>query len=299
MKIEDLNLFVDVARHGSFAAVARDRGTDASNISRAISNLEDSLGTRLFQRTTRAMVLTEAGNLYLQRLPSIIEDMERLRDEAASVDADPVGTLRLTASVAFGQVCIVPMLSKFADAFPRLKLDLVLSDNNLDLISERIDLAIRLGESYRADVIGAKLFPTRYHAVASPTYIEKFGRPVAPQELSQRSCLLFSLPDFRTKWLFKSSDGVLEVPVKGQFILSNVMALRSAALAGLGPTLLVDWMIGDVLKSGDLVDLFPAHQVTATAFDTAAWLLYPSREYLPQKTRSVITFLRENLSQRN
>lgn len=295
MDLQDLSLFIEVARQGSFAAVARDRGVDPSSVSRSIAGLEARLGLRLFQRSSRRMVLTEAGELYLARLPVVIEDLERLRDEAASLRSGPVGTLRLTASVAFGQVCLLPLLPALSAAFPRLRHELLLTDGNLDLVGDRIDLAIRLGPSVRADVIGVKLMPTRYRVVASPEYVAAAGAPSNPAELTDRSCLLLSLTGFRSRWVFRRNGQQQDVPISGQFVMSNPLALQAAALAGLGPALLADWLIERDLKAGRMLDLFPEHEVTATTFDTAAWLLYPSRSYLPRKTRSVIDFLRARI----
>jgi len=283
--------FLAVARHGSFAAVARDQGVDPSTVSRIIAALEASLGARLFQRSSRQMVLTEAGELYLSRLPGVLEELSRLRDEAASLRADPMGVLRLTASVAFAEMCLVPLLPAFRATFPRLKLELLLTDNNLDLLAERIDIAIRLGPSVRADVIGVKLLPTRYRVVASPGYLAREGKPHHPSDLSTRDCLMLSLTEFRSRWVFRTSSDEEQVPVAGPFYISSPLALRTAAVNGLGPALLAGWLVAEDLRQGRLVDLFPACDVTATTFDTAAWLLYPSRSYLPRKTRGTIDFL--------
>lgn len=297
MDLNSLMLFVEVARQGSFAGVARDRGIDPSSVSRIIAGLEAHLGTRLFQRTSRVMTLTEAGELYLQRLPAVIDELARLRDEAVSTQTGPVGVLRLTASVAFGQMCLVPLLPTFRAAFPRLNLDLHLTDANLDLVADRIDLAIRLGPSVRADVIGVRLRPTRYRVVASPDWVTTEGAPKEPAAMTGCSCLLLALPAFRTRWIFRRGDHSEDVPVSGQFVISNPLALRQAVVNGLGPALLADWLIADDLSAGRLVDLFPDHDVTATTFDTAAWLLYPSRDYLPRKTRNAISFFRKALRQ--
>ncbi|MBV8428653.1 MAG: substrate binding domain-containing protein, partial [Hyphomicrobiales bacterium] len=208
------------------------------------------------------------------------------------------GTLRLTASVAFGQIGLVRLLPAFHAAFPRLRLELLLTDANLDLVQDRVDLAIRLAPSYRADVIGVKLFATRYRVVASPAYIEREGAPKAPTDLSTRSCVLFALPEFQSRWLFRRNKKTVDVPVDGTFVISNALALRQAALDGLGPALLADWLIGEDIAAGRLIDLFPAHEVAATSFETAAWLLYPSREYVPRKIRVTIDFLRQQLASR-
>lgn len=298
MDTQALSLFVDVAKAGSFAIVARARGIDPSSVSRAIAALEGRIKTRLFERTTRALALTEAGEIYLARAPAIIDAATRLLDETASVRSDPVGTVRLTASIAFGQACLVPLLGAFAIEFPRLTLDLVLTDVNVDIVAGRIDLAIRLGNELRADMMSKRLFVTRYRVVASPTYLAARGRPITPRQLGEHDCLLYALPDFRSRWIFRSASGDEEVSVSGRFVISNAIALRLAARDGCGPALLADWLVEDDIASGALVDLFPDHAAAATSFDTAAWLLWASRDYMPRKTRAVIEFLERAMDKR-
>jgi DNA-binding transcriptional LysR family regulator len=223
--------------------------------------------------------------------------LAKAHDEVMSLGADPSGAVRLTASVAFGETKIAPLLPAFHAAFPRLELDVILSDANLDLVAERIDVAIRLAPSYRADVIGVRLFPTRYRVVASPAYVTAAGQPDAPSALAARDCLRFALPEFRSRWLFRRGKDITEVPVKGWLLTSGALSLRSATLSGLGPALLADWLIGEDLAQGRLVDLFPDYDVAATDFETGAWLLYPSRAHLPKKLRATIDFLRIHLVQ--
>ncbi len=302
MDIETLRIFVRVARRGSFAVVARDYGTDPSSISRAIAALEDELQMRLLQRSTRRMTLTEAGARYLARVEPLLEELDRARDDALSTSAQPIGTIRLTASVAFGQKCIAPVLPKLREAFPDLGIDLVLTDVNLDLVSEGIDLAIRLGPSPDSALIGVKLTDTKYGVCASPTYLANSrneGRRLqTPADLTAHRCLLLNLPDYRSRWLFRHSSGVInEVAVDGDVLISNPLVLLACAINGMGPALLADWMVRDELAEGALVELFPEYSVTATDFDTAAWLLYPSRTYLPRKVRVVIDFLRQALGE--
>lgn len=292
MDMSALRLFIDVAERGSFSAVARDRGLDPSSVSRGVAALERELGLRLFQRTSRNLALTGTGEAYLARVAPLIDELERAGEEAAFDHSDPAGHLRLTASVAFGHTCVVPLLSAFRKAFPRLELELILSDTNLDLVADRIDLAIRLAPSYRADVIGVKLMPTRYRVVASSVYLVREGTPKHPKDLGEHDCLRFTLPDYRSRWLFKRDDSVIEVPVRGRLLVSNALALRSAVLDGIGPALLGDWLINDDLAAGKLTDLFPDFEVAATSFDTAAWLLYPSRDYLPRRVRVAIDWFR-------
>lgn len=299
MEIDQIRLFVEVARRGNFAAVARDRAVDPSSVSRLIAALETELGVRLFQRTTRRFALTEAGDLYLNRVEALLNDLEHARDEILAVSGGPVGTLRLTASVAFGSQCLVPLLPAFRAQFPRLKLELLLSDTNLDLVSERVDLAVRLGPSFDTSLVGVKLCDTRYRVCGSPGYLKKCKPLRRPQDLTAHRCLLFALPEFRTRWLFRNQTGeVSEVAVDGDLVVSNALALRDCALAGMGPCLLADWLVDEDLAAGRLVDLFPKHRVTATDFETAAWLLYPSRTYLPNKVRATIDFLKRQWDDR-
>lgn len=297
MDTETLRFFVDVTRRGSFAAVARDRNIDPSSVSRAIAGLEKELGVRLFQRTTRQLSPTEAGTRYFARMEPLLEEMERARDEVTEIDSIPRGTLRLTTTVSFGQICVVPLLPTLRASLPALKIELILSDDNIDVIAERIDLAIRLSPPLAdTGLIGTKFIDTRYRVCASPAYLESAGLLYEPFELSSRRCVLFALSQFRTRWLFRRSmEEIIEVPVDGDILSTNAASLRDCARAGMGPALLADWLIGEDLRTGRLVDLFPDHEVTATEFETAAWLLYPSRSFLPLKVRAVIDFLRAQL----
>ena len=296
MELSSLQIFAEVMRRGSFAAVARDRDVSPSAISRSVAALENELGLRLFQRTTRRLAPTEAGALYFARIEPLVGELEQARQAAADVRERPSGILRVTASVAFGQTCLVPLLPELNRRYPELSLELLLTDSNLDMVAERIDVALRLGPRSDGRLIGLRLFETRYRVCASPDYLARAGAVAAPEDLRARPCLVFALPGYRSRWIFLDRAGRRsEVPIEGRFVISSALALRDCALNGLGPALLADWLIGDDLSSGALVDLFPGHRVTATDFDTAAWLLYPSRAYLPLKVRAFIDFVRARL----
>ncbi len=296
MDVKNLRLFVETTRRGSFAAVAKDRDLDPSSVSRAISTLERELGFRLFQRTTRQLALSEAGATYLTRVESVIDELEDARDQALAIHSQPAGTLRMTASVAFGQQCLVPLAPKFRAAFPNLKLELTLTDANLDLVSERIDLAIRLAPRIEGDVIALRLFPTRYRVCASPDYLAAAAPLKTPEDLTRHRCLLFALPHYRSRWLFREPGGAIaEILVRGDVVMSNALSLRACVLNGMGPALLANWLIDGDLADGRLIDPFPDRQAAATEFETAAWLVYPSRAYLPYKTRAAVDFLKHEL----
>ncbi len=296
MNLDALNVFVAVARCGSFAAAAKERNSDPSSVSRSVADLEAELGLRLFQRSTRSMTLTEAGGIYLARIAPLLDELEHAREAAAQASSTPRGLLRITASVTFGQVCIVPLLGQFRARYPELKLECVFSDDNLNLVAEGIDLAIRLGPSVEGDVVAAKLMDTRYGVYASPDYLASRAPISKPTDLSKCNVLLFNLRAYRSRWLFRDGDGREQsVSIKGDLTLSPAGALLNAAIAGLGPALLPDWLVSDSLSNATLVDLFPGYAVSATSFDTGAWVVYPSRTYLPLKVRVMIDFLREKL----
>jgi DNA-binding transcriptional LysR family regulator len=250
-----LGLFVDVAHRLSFAAVAKDRDLDPSSVSRAIAELEAELGFRLFQRTTRTMTLTEAGALYLARIEPVVAEIADARDAAAQVVGKPRGTLRMTASVTFGQTRIVPLLGEFRALYPDLKVECLFTDANVDLVAERMDLAVRLAPAVEGDLIAAKLMDTRYRVVASPAYLASHPPLHQPADLGRHRVLLFNLRSFRNRWLFRNAAGDVEaVPIDGDITLSPAGSLLEAAAAGLGPALLPDWLVDTTIAAGRLIE---------------------------------------------
>ena len=295
MNLIDLEIFVEVARAGSFAEAARRRDSDPSSISRAIGTLELQLGTRLFHRTTRSLSLTEAGLRFVLRAEALLEDFASARAEALEATDIPSGVVRLTASVGFSQVCIVPLLPELCARYDRLNVDLVATDTNLDLAGEGIDLAVRLASRPEGDYITTMLRPTHYRVVASPGLAAEYDI-TRPADIEGMPTVVFPLSGFRSRWRFRDRRGnISECSVRARVQASSSIALRDLARSGVGASLLGDWLVEDDLARGDLVDLFPRHEVTATDFETAVWLLYPSRQFLPAKTRTVIDFLRQRL----
>lgn len=298
MDVQQLRTFVEVVEQGSFAAAARRLDMAPSMVSRAVAALEAELGVRLLQRNTRRVVPSEAGTAYYEQVRGVLEGLERAGDEARATRTEVSGTVRLTTTVAFGQALVVPLLPALHAQHPGLALDLVLTDAVVDLVAERMDLAIRLGPPADSSLIGQKLADIRYRVCASPAYLRTHGRPRAPAELAAHACLRFPLPGFRTQWKFRDAEGHREaVDVKGWLVMSSALALHRAALDGLGPVLLGHWLVDDDIAAGRLVDLFPGHEVSALAFDSAAWLLYPSRAYVPRRVRAVVDFLKARLTE--
>lgn len=295
MELSTLKTALLVRDLGSFAAVARLLDLDASSVSRVIAQLEQDIGFRLFQRSTRSLAPTGEGELYLNRIAPLVEELDAAGDEARTTAVSPRGTLRMTASISFVQECLIPILPEFRQRYPEIDIELLASDANLDLRADGIDLAVRFGSMPKGDWIVAKLMTTSYRVVASPGYLETEGPITNPDDLSNRECICFAIPGFRTTWQFRK-DGMqpVSVPVGGATVISNALSIRSAARLGMGVALLPIMLVERDLKRGILVDVFSDYACAAASFETAAWLVYPSRSYLPQKVRVMIDFLKEH-----
>lgn len=294
MDLDLLRTLIAVERHGSFAAVARAEGVDPSSVSRRIAVLEEVLDLRLFDRTTRRLRMTEAGRVYLGRVAPLVEALDEAVDAARDLVAKPSGLLRVTTSVAFGERWLTPRLAPFRAAYPQIEIELLLSDATVDIAAEGIDLALRLGPRPEGALIAAKLFDTRYRAVATQSYLDGRAAPTTPADLADHNGILFALPRFGTAWRFRQDAAapVEDVTPRRVLTISNALAIRRAVLDGLGVALLADWTVQEDIASGKLIDLLPGHEGTATDFDAAVWIVYPSRDYVPARLRALLDHLR-------
>jgi DNA-binding transcriptional LysR family regulator len=298
MDTEHWKIFVEIVQQGSFAAAARQLDIDPSAATRAISALEKDLGLRLLERTTRQLVLTEAGKLYHENASKLLRDLQQAADEARDLTSEPSGMVRVTASVTYGYAVILPLLPALRAAYPALEIDLLLSDAIVDLVAERVDVALRLRQETDTSLVGTRLTKIRYHVCASPEYLKQQTRPSMPEELATRDCLRCSLRGYRTQWKFRDRTGAVRaVDIGGWLIVSNSLALQRAALDGQGPALLPDWLVASDLAAGRLIDLFPEHEATPTDFDNAVWMLYTSRDYVPGRVRAFVEFMKQRIRQ--
>jgi len=293
MELTTLQTFINVVRRGSFAAVAREMDVAASSISRSINSLEKELGIRLFQRSTRHMELTEAGMIYFSRVEPLVDEIFRAQTMAIDIGEHPKGRLRITVPVTFGQISLIPLLPEFTETYPDLSLEILMTDSVVDLLTECIDVAVRLGPLGDSSFIASRLCKMDFVICATPHYISQYAPINTPSDIRQLNCLLLPITGYRSRWLFRNPKGrIIEVPVNGRCSISNANSLKKCALGNMGIALLPRWVVLNELKQGILIDLFPDYDVTATEFDTAAWLLYPSREYLPLKVRTFVDFLK-------
>lgn len=284
-----LETFTVVARLLSFNAAAEELGISASALSRRISQLEESLGTRLFQRTTRQVSLTEAGTVYLR---FVNEALAHIADGQAAISdfaSEPSGRLRVSLPNLFGQLQVAPRLSDFIKRYPRMMLDLSFSDQYVDLVSEGFDLAIRIGILQESGLIARKLGDNLRVLCASPAYIKEYGKPKSPDDLVQHACLQFRTLESQHHWQLQRGSENYDVSIKPVVIADNAEALRKLALSGTGIALLATFVISDDLQSGRLERVLPQW----SGPESSIWAVYPSGRFLPLKVRVFIDYLVE------
>lgn len=296
MNFAHLDLFIHVVRCGSFAAAARALNVDPSVISKAIKQLESELGFRLFHRSTRSIALTSSGEHYLRKVEPLLDGLYEAGDFVLQETRQPSGKVRLTASVAFGQICLLPLLQEFRLRYPGVQLECVFSDAVVDLISENVDMAFRLGTRVDPNLFGRKVMDLQYCVCASPQFLSRYPSPEKPLDIQVLECLSMAMPGYRDCWYFQGAAGAEAVMVKPAVTFSSALALREAALMGMGVALLANVLIEDELQRGQLINIFPEHRVYFNEESMAAWLVYPSRTHVPARVRLLMDFLLTQLS---
>lgn len=290
--LEAMNLLVEAVDGGSFSAAGRELGMAPSSVARGIAALEDDLGIRLLNRTTRKLNLTEAGRLYIERARRILGEVEEARLSVTQLEADPRGTLRLNLPTAFGRAHIVPMLPDFLRQYPDLAIDLSLTDAFADLIEEGIDLAIRIGELQDSSLVARKLAPNFRVLCASPAYFKNRGRPQTPDDLRHHDCLIYKRGNDRPVWHFRDPGGDIEdVQVSSHFQTNNTEALVTMTLEGQGLAVMPTWLVGGDLAEGRLETALDAYTVSPTALDTGIYAVFPYNRHLSPKVRAFVDAL--------
>lgn len=268
--IDNLQAFIDVAKLGTFSAVAKSRNVAVSSIARQVDALEASLGVRLFHRSSRRLLLTDAGEQFLPRAVGIVDELGEARAALLDAQAEPRGVLTVTAPSAFGRRHVVPAVASFLQQHPLIELDLHFSDQVVDLSATRTDVAIRSGTLPDSDLTATRLAPLRRLACASPDYLARHGTPATPAELLQHSCLTVSSSS-RTPtgwWAFAGVNKGKALAVQGRLRSDDTEALLQGAVTGLGVVHLASWLVSDMVSSGRLVCLFPADPADDGAADS-------------------------------
>jgi DNA-binding transcriptional LysR family regulator len=285
--ISAFKTFVRVAETESFSAAAREFNVGQPAVSKQISALEDYLGTRLFQRSTRSLALTDEGQELLVHARVAIEAVDEATDRLKRREGKVSGILRMTTTASFGRMHIVPRLGLLESQYPDLKVDLILQDHNANLVEQGLDLAIRFGEPREPNLIAKRLGTIRTVVVASKAYLEKRGRPETPEDLNKHDCIVFSGRRDGDAWDFTSGDHAVTVKVNWRVRMDNSDAIRQAALSGLGIVRAPSWLFPDLWELEDMETLLDGYTTT----DFPMYAVYPSRRFVPAKVRAMIDFL--------
>lgn len=280
--------FARVVETGSFSKAARDLGISKSAVSKQISRLEDRLGVRLLNRTTRRHSLTEAGTSFFEGCQRMLAEADSAEAAVSHLAAAPRGTLKVNAPMSFGIQHLGPALSDFLGAYPELSVDMVLNDRQVDLVEEGFDIGLRIGKLADSSLIARRLAPCRHVLCAAPSYLSGVPAPLLPEDLKALNCLHYSYLSDGEVWRFAGPEGIRKVSVTGRLHINNGDLLKDAAVAGLGVVLLPSFIIGEDLRAGRLVQILRDWRPAA---EIAVHAVYPASRNLSPKVRVFIDFL--------
>ncbi len=285
-----MTAFVRSVDGGGFSAAARELGFTPSALSKLVTRLEDRLGARLLQRTTRRLQLTPEGEAFYVRSRRILADMDEAEAEVVAAGFRPTGLLRLHCGSAFGMHQLAPAIPLFLERHPGVELDITISDEPLVGLGEGVDLAIRIGALDESSMVARRICNLERVICAAPSYLARCGTPRTPDELQQHNCQwITSLPDLR-RWPFDTDDGIRVVHIDGNVVANNAETVLQLALAGVGITRLTDVIVGDAIGRGELVPILSEwHHVEPVPL----YATYPSGRNLSPKIRAMVDFLVE------
>lgn len=283
-----MTAFVRAVETGGFSAAAREMRLTPSALSKLVTRLEDRLGARLLQRTTRRLQLTAEGEAFYARARPILAAMDEAEAEVAEAGASPRGLLRLYSGSIFGTHQLAPAIPRFLELHPAVGLDLTISDQPLGAMQEGVDLAIRIGPLVESSLVARRICNLERVICASPGYLERHGTPRTPDDLQKHNCLwITSLPALR-RWPFDTDDGIRVVNVDGNVVTNTAEAVLQLALVGVGITRLADVVVAESIRKGALVPILTDwHHVEPVPL----YATYPSSRNLSPKVRAMVDFL--------
>ncbi|QYJ00905.1 LysR family transcriptional regulator [Thalassovita mediterranea] len=289
--VEGLKAFVATATSGSFTQAADQLGVSNRLTSKYVAELESRLGVRLLQRTTRKVGLTPAGEDLLARAPALLDELDDMLAEVSEDSRDFTGIIRISAPVTFGERYVSPMLARFAETRPGLTFDLRLQDRFVDLASEGIDVAFRIGESDMLSLKTRKLGETRPLAVASPAYIAAHGAPSTLEELEQHACILDTNRRPPRRWVFYRGDEECVVQVQGRFLVNSAHAAVDLAASGQGIAYAPRFALVEALEAGRVVPVMTGFEGLPLRLNA----VYLEGRALPRKIRALIDFAADDI----
>jgi DNA-binding transcriptional LysR family regulator len=292
-KLDAMNAFAKVVAAGSYAEAGRRLGLTRSAVSKAVMELEQLLGARLLDRTTRRVTPTEAGLAYYERCVSILAAVEETEIQISRLHDEPKGVLKINAPMSFGTLYLGSAVADFMARYPDLKIELTLNDRFIDPLEEGVDVTVRIGALPDSSLIARRLAPARRVLAASPHYIARYGAPQTPQELATHRCLVYGHMAAVHRWQLVQGADTIAVAIETSLCSNNGEALRAAALAGNGIINLPTFLVGPDIAAGRLALVLAQTPPT----ELGIYALYAPNRYLAAKTRVFIDFLVERFGE--
>ena len=286
-----LSVFAQVVESGGFTAAGAVLGLTPSAVSRQVSQLEDRLGARLLNRTTRRISLTEIGAAYYERARAALDTLAEAEQAVVDLSAAPSGVLKVSIPSIFGSFHIAPILPEFVRRHPDITLDVSINDRFVDLVDEGLDIAIRVAELRDSSLVARRIAPFRRLVCGSPDYVARHGRPQAPDDLDAHDCLVLTTYQPRGHWQFGAGKAIRSLRITGSIETNSVDVLRQAALAGVGLVQLPSYVLSNDVRSGALLPLLTGLE----ADNRNVYAVYPASRHLSPKVRAFVDYLAETL----
>ena len=293
-KLAAMLVFVRVVETGGLSAAGRALGLAPPSVSRRISDLEDLLGVKLLQRTTRRLSLTEAGEIYYERSRDIVQAVDEANLAVTEKRTDPSGTLRIASAASVARLHVAPAVAAFQMQYPKVRIVVQVTDRLVDLIDEGLDVAIRIGQLEDSSLIARKVGECRRLVCASPAYLKRAGRPEDPRELSDHACLSYRSHAGSSLWRFRKGKKAIDVQVSGPFFTDDGETLVAGACAGLGLILVPEWLAGEEINRGRLTEVFSNYIPEPS--QTPLYTVFAPGPYTSPKIRAFVDFLASRFS---
>jgi len=293
-RLESMSILVVAVEVGSLSAASRRLGMPLATVSRKVSELEGHLGTRLLNRSSRRLTLTDAGRSFVVACKRILDDVKEAERAAAGEYTAPTGELTISAPIVFGRLHVLPVVSEFLRDYPDIDIRMVLSDQVVNLFEEHVDLAVRIGELPDSSLVATRLGTMRRVVCASPAYFSAHGKPKSPGELSAHDCVTFEGLTAPTAWTFTIGRSTTSVPIHSRLLVNTAEAAIDAAIAGVGITRVLSYQVASAIRAGKLT-------VALQEFEPAPWpisLVYGGGRLLPLKVRAFLDFTAPRLKSR-
>lgn len=285
-RFHNMSVFVEVVEQGGFTAAMDKTGLSRAQVSKLVMQLEEHLGTRLLNRTTRSISLTEMGRIYYERCKALLVEVDEIDSMASEQTSTPRGTLTIGAPSSFGTLHFKNVITEYMKRYPQVQISLHLTDRFVDVVDEGFDVVVRIAELADSSLIARKLSTCKLVVCASPSYLKEHGEPKVPQDLALHHCLLYSNAPKPDTWTLYGPAGMETVRVSGPLTADNGDILKAAALAGQGVVFMPTFIVGEDIRSGKLQQIL----IDYCPPDLAINAMFPSRRYLSAKVRTFVDF---------